>query len=153
MPQGKYNCDGQYNFAEQNTTPVSRDAEGVVPYVCKTTCRHFKINHLAFPLWGEWRQSRRERSYSLAIVYVNDLYRLDFHFIPSSHSPHGACPFCRFATFSPFHRGNLPQRGKQRRLVFVIAVFAVADFSVVVVVKLVRGYRFVFRSALARRAK
>ncbi len=30
-----------------------------------------------------------------------------------SHSPHGACPFCLFATFSPFHRGNLPRRGKQ----------------------------------------
>ena len=62
---------------------------------------------------------RRERSCSSRtlrasnIVYVNNLYRLDFHFIPSSHSPHGACPFCRFATFSPFHRENLPQRGRQ----------------------------------------
>ena len=35
------------------------------------------------------------------------------------HSPHGACPFCRFATFSPFHRGNLPQRGKQDYLVLL----------------------------------
>ena len=59
----------------------------------------------------EYFISRGEPFYRF-IGNISDLFRLDPLRL-SSHPPRGARPFCRFATFSPFHRGNLPRRGKQ----------------------------------------
>ena len=118
---------------------------------CVCCCSLIKHPPLAFP-FGESgfcersEQKTREVSHpknvtTIHISRVTDLYRLDFHFIPSSHFPSaadapspsdfvchlrlcgGRAPFVALRHFPrfigdiyPFHRESLPQRGKQERL-------------------------------------
>ena len=76
-------------------------------YLPHGKCQAKHSNFSCFPLWGEWilrasqakdeRGHTRQKSSKQHRILVTDLYRLDFHFIPSSH---------------------FPQRGKQERLVY-----------------------------------
>ena len=46
-------------------------------------------------------------------------YRQNLAYARFCHSLRRARPFCRSATFSPFHRGNLPRGGSGRRNIFL----------------------------------
>ena len=72
-------------------------------------------------------------------------YRQNLAYARFCHSLRRARPFCRSATFSPFHRGNLPRGGSGRRNILLncltkICLLLRKSKNFAVIVK-----RFIFR--------